>query len=142
MKPKSSFAKQNTKRRNPRALLPAACIRAPTLYWSMERSQIFILPAVGERVVSSIFTFNMFYYKLFSLVFNFIFQSQVKVRSITISPAAIIKRNSFKHLYSFFIIYHLFIWRRSELNRQLHACKTCALPIELRPLWKKWDLSP
>ena len=29
----------------------------------------------------------------------------------------------------------MFIWRRSELNRQLHACKTCALPIELRPLW-------
>ena len=64
------------------------------------------------------------------------------MQSITRSPAAIIKRNSFKHLYCFFIIYHLFIWRRSELNRQLHACKTCALPIELRPLRRKWDLNP
>lgn len=70
------------------------------------------------------------------------FQRQVKVQSITRSPAAIIKGNSSKHLYYFSTIYHLFIWRRSELNRQLHACKTCALPIELRPLRIRWDLNP
>ena len=38
---------------------------------------------------------------------------------------------------TFYSLNYLFIWRRSDLNRQLHACKTCALPIELRPLRRK-----